>query len=108
MKSAPATTPAWALIRTARMQAGLTQAALAARAFTSQTAVARYERGRATPSLETLMRLVRACGFDLRMSLELRDEHDDLLVEEQLAPTPEERLRANYVLLAAAAPARRC
>lgn len=91
----PWRTPAWALIRLARTRAGLTQAELATRGGTSQTAVSRYERGRAMPTLETLYRLVRACGFDLRMSLEPYDPHDDVLLEEQLARSPEERLRAN-------------
>ena len=44
------------------MQAGLTQSELAARAGTSQPAVARYEQGRALPTLPTLERLLTACG----------------------------------------------
>src|SRR5437899_1796417 len=96
-------TPAWALVGMARTRAGLTQAELARRAGTSQTAVARYERGRALPTLETLYRLVRACGFDLRMSLEPYDDHDDVLLDEQLARSPEERLRANDDLMRLAA-----
>ena len=103
----PWRTPAWALVREARARAGLTQAELAKRAGTSQTAVARYERGRALPTLETLYRLVRACGFDLRMSLEPYDDHDDVLLDEQLARSPEERLRANDELVGLAAGAHR-
>lgn len=106
MAREPWRTPAWALIHSARSRAGLTQAELAARAGTSQTAVARYERGRALPTLETLYRLVRACGFDLRMSLEPYDPHDDVLLEEQLARSPEERLRANDRLVTMAGGAR--
>ena len=49
------------VIRSARKNAGLSQAALAARAKTSQPAIARYETGRATPSLATLDRILRAC-----------------------------------------------
>src|SRR5438445_10315350 len=53
------------LLREARSQAGLSQSELAARAHTSQPAVARYESGRATPSLATLGRLLAACGREL-------------------------------------------
>lgn len=50
------------LIRRARERAGLAQADLAKRAGTSQSAIARYERGVAQPSLLTLERLLNACG----------------------------------------------
>jgi len=53
------------IVREARHGAGLSQAALAQRARTSQPAVARYEAGTATPSLATLERLLAACGVDL-------------------------------------------
>lgn len=50
------------LIRDARNRAELSQAGLAARAKTSQSAVARYEAGATIPSLPTLERLLAACG----------------------------------------------
>ena len=50
------------LIRQARERSRLTQAELARRAGTSQSAIARYERGVAQPSLLTLERLLNACG----------------------------------------------
>ncbi len=50
------------LIRDARKLAALSQAGLAARAKTSQSAVARYEAGVTIPSLSTLERLLAACG----------------------------------------------
>lgn len=50
------------LIRDARKRAELSQAGLAARAKTSQSAVARYEAGATMPSLPTLERLLAACG----------------------------------------------
>lgn len=55
------------LIRDARGGAGLSQAQLAVRARTSQSAIARYERGVTAPSLATLERLLRACGRPLRL-----------------------------------------
>lgn len=48
-----------------RKEAGLTQAELAVRAGTSQPAVNRYERGEVTPSVQTLERLLDACGCQL-------------------------------------------
>ena len=56
-----------ALLRDARERAGLSQAALAAAAGTSQSAVARYETGVAQPSLTTLERLLAACGDRLEL-----------------------------------------
>jgi len=56
------------LIERARRSAGLTQAELAARAGTSQAAVARYERGNDVPTIPTLERLLRGCGQELRLA----------------------------------------
>jgi transcriptional regulator with XRE-family HTH domain len=84
-----------ALVRDARLAAGLSQRAMAQRAGTSQPAIARYERGVATPSWETLQRLLAACGQRLRLSAEVvPDAHDIELAAQQLELTPLERLRA--------------
>jgi transcriptional regulator with XRE-family HTH domain len=83
------------LVLEMRMAAGLSQRALAERAGTSQPAIVRYERGGATPSLETLERLARACGRRLRLSAETpADPHDVDLAETLLGLEPLERLRA--------------
>lgn len=58
------------LIRTARLDAGLTQAQLAERAATSQPAIARYESGAASPSVATLDRILRATGRRLVLAAE--------------------------------------
>src|SRR5919106_2781253 len=55
------------VIKRARIDADLTQAALAERAATSQPALARYETGAAIPSLPTLERLLSACGRGLQV-----------------------------------------
>ena len=57
------------LIRQARHDAGLSQAQVAQRARTSQSAIARYERAVATPSLGTLERVLRACARPLRLTV---------------------------------------
>lgn len=54
------------LIQEARQRAGLTMAELADRAGTSKPTVSRYENGLVDPGAETLRRLLRACGHDLR------------------------------------------
>jgi len=58
------------LLRAARERAGLSQRALARRANTAQSVVARIESGDTSPSYETLQRLLKAAGFEL--SAELR------------------------------------
>jgi transcriptional regulator with XRE-family HTH domain len=58
------------LVREARLRAGLTQAQLAARAGTTQSALARLETGRASPSFARVVALVEACGLDLRVGLD--------------------------------------
>ena len=54
----------------ARARAGLTQAELAERMGTSQSAVARLESGRGHPSVATLEKLAEATGSKLRIALE--------------------------------------
>lgn len=69
----------WAahLIKLARHDAGLSQRELARRAGTSQATLSAYEAGRKVPSLDTLARIVRAAGQDLRIQLAPYDDHDD-------------------------------
>ena len=52
-------------LRAARERSGLTQAQLARTAGTSQATVSAYEGGTKTPSLDTLGRLLSACGARL-------------------------------------------
>jgi transcriptional regulator with XRE-family HTH domain len=80
------------LVREARKRAGLTQAELAKRVGTSQSAVARLERGGVTPTFAKLSQIVRACGFDLEVRLVPADDHDWSLIQRNLRLTPTERL----------------
>lgn len=57
------------LLREARLRAGLSQAALADRSGVNRVQINRYEAGAIAPSLDTLIELVRACGFDLPLEL---------------------------------------
>jgi transcriptional regulator with XRE-family HTH domain len=65
-------------VRKLRERAGLTQAALARAAGTSQPTIAAYEAGQKSPTLETLRRLARSVGTEMA-------------VEYYSAPTREER-----------------
>lgn len=83
-----------ALIRSARLQAGLTQAELAARAGTTQSAVARLERPGSNPRFETLASLLGAAG--VRLTAEPAPPLPDVdrgLVATLVAATPAERVR---------------
>jgi transcriptional regulator with XRE-family HTH domain len=93
------------LILRARRLAGLAQSELARRAGTSQSAVARLERGHASPTVATLERLVGAAGFDLRLELVPRavqnplveaykKDVDRTLLRENLRKSVDERLRS--------------
>lgn len=57
-----------ALLRTVRRRRGLTQAALARAAGTSQPVISAYEAGRRDPTYRTLRRLVAAAGEELVLS----------------------------------------
>jgi transcriptional regulator with XRE-family HTH domain len=64
------------LVREARRRAGLTQRELAQRAGTTQSAIARLESGRGSPSFDTVVRLLRLCGFALHVALDPYDDSD--------------------------------
>ncbi|MCB0973286.1 MAG: helix-turn-helix transcriptional regulator [Actinobacteria bacterium] len=53
------------LVRRLRTDAGLTQTELAVRMRTTQSSIARLERGGTRPTLETLEKVARAVGADL-------------------------------------------
>jgi len=55
------------LIRSARYAAGVTQVELAARAGTTQPAIAAYESGARRPNLATLSRLLDGCEHDVEV-----------------------------------------
>jgi transcriptional regulator with XRE-family HTH domain len=82
-----------ALTRHARQSAGLTQAQLAERLGTTQSAIARLERHGSNPRVDTLERVLSACGFELAIDLRpRRSSIDETLVARQLRLTPGERI----------------
>src|SRR5258708_39556378 len=80
------------LLVQARRSAGLSQRALAARAGIAQQEIARYERGRVTPSLERLRSLIAACGLELTFGLARADHSYDEQILAALALAPARRL----------------
>ncbi len=84
------------LLHAARWHAGLTQADIAARAGTSQQAVARYEKGSTSPSFATLERLVAACGMRLAVALVPQPGLEDHPTRELLGRAPLDRLPSRY------------
>jgi transcriptional regulator with XRE-family HTH domain len=81
------------LVREARRRAALSQRELAERAGTTQSAIARLETGRSTPSFDTVLRLVRLCGFDLDIMLAVRDDSDWLQARRLRGLSPNQRVR---------------
>ena len=61
--------PSSALLQLARLKAGISQRELAGRAGVPVTMISAYERDQRQPTLTTLLRLLRAAGFDLRLHL---------------------------------------
>jgi transcriptional regulator with XRE-family HTH domain len=88
VKMRPDAVKSAALLREARLRAGLSQVALAERSGKDRVSINRYESGGVAPSLDTLVELVRACGFDLSLELvSLRSGDEDGLSElQQLSP----------------------
>ncbi len=80
------------LLVQARRAAGLSQRELAARADVAQQEIARYERGRVTPSLERLRSLIAVCGFELTVGLARADDSYDHQIAAALALEPSARL----------------
>ncbi len=67
------------LLRQLRSDLHLTQAQVADMTGLPRSVVGEYETGRRQPSLGALIRVVEACGKELRLRLDDRDRHDELL-----------------------------
>jgi transcriptional regulator with XRE-family HTH domain len=90
-------TIAGSLVLSARLKAGLTQQQLADRLGVTQPVVAAYESGRRQPTVQSLMRILAAAGFDLRLSLEPHEDHDEVLEAlERKRPSEEQERWRTY------------
>jgi transcriptional regulator with XRE-family HTH domain len=83
------------LIREARLLAGLSQGELGARVGKDRAQIARWERGGVEPSFETLRELVRACGFELNVSIgpAEADKEGEKVLRRKLRLSPQERFQ---------------
>jgi UDP-N-acetylglucosamine 1-carboxyvinyltransferase len=82
------------LIRDARREAGLTQAELAARLGTTQSAIARLERADSNPTVGRLDAALRAAGHRLDLSAPAAPAQvDEEQILRHLRMTPTQRLR---------------
>jgi transcriptional regulator with XRE-family HTH domain len=81
------------VIREARLRAGLTQFDLAERSGRDRSVIARWEQGAVAPSVETLVELVRACGFELPLELVPHDASDDERLRKNALLSPERRVQ---------------
>ena len=79
-------------IRRWREAADLSQADLAKRLGTSQSAVSRWESGRDEPRLSTIASILRAC--ELEGELQVGPGVDRAQIRQQLAMTPRQRLES--------------
>ncbi len=85
---------AGALVREARALAGLSQAQLAERLGTTQSAVSNWERGRDVPRVDTLGRILQACGFEADLTFRRHDDVDRSQVARLVRLTPRDRADA--------------
>ena len=83
------------IVRRSRQAARLTQAQLAERLGTTQSAIARLEADGSNPRVDTLARAVAACGYDLSVQARPRNSSiDETLVARQLRMPPAQRLKS--------------
>ena len=79
-------------VNQARRAAGLSQRELSRRTGVPQSAIARIERGLQVPRADTLERLLKACGFELRLGPTRGGGVDQTVVDHWLGLSPAERL----------------
>jgi transcriptional regulator with XRE-family HTH domain len=88
----PDTVRSAVLIREARLRAGMSQQELAKVSGKDRTVIARWEQGLVAPSIDTLVELVRACGFDVPLELVPYDSGPDERIAEIQMLSPERRV----------------
>jgi transcriptional regulator with XRE-family HTH domain len=80
------------LLRDARWMTGLTQAEVAQRAGVTRQVIGSYERGRRSPSVATLDRMLAGCGLRLRLSMVPEAGLEDVPTRALLALPPPQRI----------------
>jgi transcriptional regulator with XRE-family HTH domain len=88
----PDTVRSAALLREARVRAGFSQQELAEVSGKDRTVIARYEQGVVAPSIDTLIELLRSCGFDIPLEMVPYDPGPDERIREIQMLSPERRM----------------
>jgi transcriptional regulator with XRE-family HTH domain len=78
----------------ARLKAGLSQRELSHRTGVPQPAIARIERGRVSPTVATLDRLLAGTGHAIDVAARIGEGVDRSLIRAALALSPEQRVVA--------------
>jgi XRE family transcriptional regulator, fatty acid utilization regulator len=95
--------PAGTLIRRLRRQSNVTQAQLARRMGTTQSAIAVLERPTSNPTVHTVSDALGALGYRLTLGATPKPAGvDESLIRKQLELTPAERLRSLETMAAEA------
>lgn len=81
------------LIRSARLQAGMTQVELARALEVTQPVIARLEAEGANPTLLTLERVIAATGSSLQVGLDPPSGIDETMISADLMLPADDRLR---------------
>jgi transcriptional regulator with XRE-family HTH domain len=81
------------IVREARLRAGLSQGELAERLGTTQSAIARLERGRSEPSFAKVVSAARVCGIELVPRLVDADDADWSVASTNLGLSMDDRVR---------------
>jgi transcriptional regulator with XRE-family HTH domain len=84
------------LLKEVRKRADITQRDLAKRSGKAQSAIARIESGRSSPTVATLNQLLAAAGFELNVTLTIKPIENSHMLDDVpriLAMSPEERLK---------------
>ncbi len=82
------------MLWTARRRAGLSQRELSRISAVPQPTISRIERALVSPGMDTVQRLLRACGMEVvAVDRPREDDVDRGLIRERPKMTPEQRLR---------------
>lgn len=81
------------LLLAGRKRAGLSQTQLAERLGRPQATIARWEKGRQHPPLETVVEVLHACGLELTVGMARYDDSYQSQIVRQLRLDPPERVR---------------
>jgi transcriptional regulator with XRE-family HTH domain len=85
----------------------VSQTELARRVGTTQSAIARLERGKTEPSLKRIKEILRALGLDLRVGIVPLDDSNWMDAKANLDLDVDARVRQNQRILRAARGARK-